>query len=123
MLTVEARLIAVALGLLVGPLSREAAAQASNPNVLWQIVHGQCIPDEQQHGVPKPCAEVDLAGGFAVLKDIAGASQFLLIPTTEVGGIEDPSLLVPLARNYFAEAWQARGFVEKALGTRCPAIC
>src|ERR1700730_10956838 len=75
-LTVDARWIAVALGLLVGLLSRDVAAQASNPNVLWQIVHDKCVPDEQQHGDPKPCAEVDLAGGFAVLKDIAGASQF-----------------------------------------------
>ena len=119
-LTVDARWLAVALGLLVGLLCRDAAAQASNPNVLWQIVHDKCVPDEEQHGDPKPCAEVDLAGGFAVLKDIAGASQFLLIPTTEVGGIEDPSLLAPLARNYFAEAWRARGFVEKALGHAMP---
>ena len=119
-LMVNVRWLAVALGLLVGLLCRDAAAQASNPNVLWQIVHDQCLPDEQQHGDPKPCAEVNLAGGFAVLKDIAGASQFLLIPTTEVGGIEDPSLLAPLARNYFAEAWQARSFVEKALGHTMP---
>src|SRR5580704_2477877 len=103
-LTVDARWIAVALGLLAGLLPRDAAAQASNPNVLWQIVHGQCIPDEQQHGDPKPCAEVNLASGFAVLKDIKGASQFLLIPTTEVGGIEDPLLLAPFARNYFASS-------------------
>jgi CDP-diacylglycerol pyrophosphatase len=119
-LKVNGRWIAVVLGLLVGLLSRDAAAQASNPNVLWQIVHGQCVPDEQQHGDPKPCAEVDLAGGFAVLKDIAGASQFLLIPTTEVGGIEDPLLLAPFARNYFADAWQARSLVEKALGHAMP---
>ena len=119
-LKVNGQWIAVVLGLLVGLLSRDAAAQASNPNVLWQIVHGQCVPDEQQHGDPKPCAEVDLAGGFAVLKDIAGASQFLLIPTAEVGGIEDPSLLAPFARNYFADAWQARSLVEKALGHAMP---
>src|ERR1700726_2578259 len=100
-LKVNVRWIAVALGLLVGLLSRDAAAQASNPNVLWQIGHEKCAPDRQQPGDPKPCAEVDLAGGFAVLKGIAGASEFLLIPTTEIGGIEDPSLLAPLTRNYF----------------------
>jgi CDP-diacylglycerol pyrophosphatase len=119
-LTVGARWIAVGLGLLVGLLSHDAAAQASNRNVLWQIVHDQCVPEEKQHGDPKPCAEVDLASGFAVLKDIKGATQFLLIPTTPVGGIEDPSLLAPLARNYFADAWQARSFVEKALGHAMP---
>jgi CDP-diacylglycerol pyrophosphatase len=119
-LTVDAWWIAVALGLLAGLLSRDVAAQASNPNVLWQIVHDKCVPDEEQHGDPKPCAEVNLAGGYAVLKDIKGASQFLLIPTTQVGGIEDRSLLAPFARNYFADAWQARSFVEKALGHAMP---
>ena len=94
----------IAAGLLVGLWSHGAAAQASNPNVLWQIVHGQCVPDQQQHRDPKPCAVVNLAGGFAVLKDISGATQFLLIPTAEIGGIADPSLLAPLARNYFADA-------------------
>jgi CDP-diacylglycerol pyrophosphatase len=119
-LTVDARGVAVALGLLAGLLCRDAAAQASNPNVLWQIVHDQCVPDEQQHGDPKPCAEVALAGGYAILKDIKGATQFLLIPTTQLGGIEDRALLAPIARNYFADAWQARGFVEKALGRAMP---
>jgi CDP-diacylglycerol pyrophosphatase len=119
-LKVDPRWLAVALGLLVGLLSRDATAQASNPKVLWQIVHDQCVPGQQQHRDPKPCAEVDLAGGYAVLKDIKGATQFLLIPTTQLGGIEDRSLLAPFARNYFADAWQARSFVEKALGHAMP---
>ena len=105
--------------MLIGLWSHGAAAQASNPNVLWQIVHGKCVPDQQQHRDPKPCAVVNLAGGFAVLKDISGATQYLLIPTAETDGIEDPSLLAPLAPNYFADAWQARGLVEKASATRC----
>jgi CDP-diacylglycerol pyrophosphatase len=112
------RLIAAALGLFVGWLG--AVPAQADPNVLWQIVHGQCVPDERQHRDPKPCAEVDLGGGFAVLKDINGATQFLLIPTTEVGGIESRALLAPLASNYFADAWQARSFVEKTLGHAMP---
>jgi CDP-diacylglycerol pyrophosphatase len=118
--TVKARWIAVAMGLCIGLMSRDAAAQASNPNVLWQIVHGQCVPDQRQHRDPKPCAEVNLAGGFAVLKDISGATQYLLIPTKQIGGIESPWLLAPFAANYFADAWQARGLVEKALGHAMP---
>ncbi len=110
--------IAAALGLFVGLLG--AVPAHADSNVLWQIVHGQCVPDERQHGDPKPCAAVDLGGGFAVLKDINGATQFLLIPTTEVGGIESRALLEPLAPNYFADAWQARSFVEKALGHAMP---
>jgi CDP-diacylglycerol pyrophosphatase len=86
---------------------------AADPNALWQIVGGQCVPGEQQHESPKPCALVDLAGGFAVLKDIVGDTQFLLIPTTRVTGIESPEILAQGAPNYFEAAWQARHFVDE----------
>ena len=87
-----------------------APCSAADPNALWQIVGGQCVPDEQQHHSPEPCAAVDLAGGYAVLKDIVGDTQFLLIPTTRVTGIESPEILAPGAPNYFAAAWRARRF-------------
>src|SRR5580700_5042653 len=119
-ITVNTRWIAAASGLLMGLWSHDAAAQASNPNVLWQIVHDQCVPDQQQHRDPKPCDVVNLAGGYAVLKDIKGATQYLLIPTKQISGIESPELLAPFAPNYFADAWQARGLVEKALGHAMP---
>ena len=49
-------------------------ARAADPNALWNIVHGQCVPGERGHGDRSPCANVDLsageAAGFAVLKDI-----------------------------------------------------
>jgi CDP-diacylglycerol pyrophosphatase len=114
------RWVAAASAILAGFLLYSLAAHSANPNALWQIVHGQCVPDQQQHGDPKPCAEVDVAHGaargFAILKDIKGASQFLLIPTSRVAGIESASLLAPGAVNYFADAWTARSFTEKALG-------
>jgi CDP-diacylglycerol pyrophosphatase len=119
-----ARWIAAAAAIVLGFLLYSLSAHSANPNVLWQIVHGQCVPDEQQHGDPKPCAEVDLkdgvARGFAVLKDINGASQFLLIPTGRVDGIESASLLAPDAVNFFDDAWTARSFAEKALGRTMP---
>lgn len=99
-------------------------AHSANPNALWEIVYGECVPDQLDHRNPKPCAEVDLthgiADGFAVLKDIRGASQFLLIPTQRIGGIESRSLLKPGAVNYFDAAWTARSFAEKALGRAMP---
>ena len=119
-----ARWVAAASAILLGFLLYSLAAHSANPNVLWQIVHGQCVPDEQQHGDPKPCAEVDLKDGvprgFAILKDINGASQFLLIPTGRVDGIESASLLAPDAVNFFDDAWTARSFAEKALGRAMP---
>lgn len=117
------RWIAIALASCAGLLTHAVAAQA-DANALWNIVHGHCVPDEIQHGDPKPCAEVDLrdgvAGGFAILKDVRGATQFLLIPTRQVSGIESPSLLAPHAANYFADAWRARHFVDSALGHALP---
>jgi CDP-diacylglycerol pyrophosphatase len=119
-----ARWTAAVSAVVVGVFLSCLAAHSANPNALWQIVHGQCVPDEQQHGDPKPCAEVDLnsgaARGFAILKDIRGASQFLLIPTGRVGGIESASLLTPDAVNFFDDAWTARSFAEKALGRSMP---
>jgi CDP-diacylglycerol pyrophosphatase len=93
---------------------------AADPNALWQIVGGQCVPDEQQHQSPKPCEQVDLAGGYAVLKDIVGDTQFLLIPTTRVSGIESLEILAPGAPNYFEAAWQARHYVDERAHQQLP---
>jgi len=92
--------------------------------VLWHIVHDQCVPDEVSHAQPAPCAEVVLAGGvdhgFAVLKDKHGLEQYLLMPTEDITGIEDGRLLAPGAVNYFAAAWTARSLVEARLGHLLP---
>jgi CDP-diacylglycerol pyrophosphatase len=96
----------------------------ANGQVLWHIVHDQCVPDEISHGQPAPCAEVNLAGGvdygFAVLKDKHGLEQYLLMPTRDITGIEDPRVLAPGAVNYFAAAWTARTLVDARLGHPLP---
>jgi CDP-diacylglycerol pyrophosphatase len=90
-------------------------ARAADPDVLWKIVHDQCVPNQQQHNSPAPCMEVDLTGGVerghVVLKDIRGDTQFLVIPTARVTGIEDPALLAANAPNYWTPAWIARFYV------------
>ena len=87
--------------------------------VLWGIVNGQCVPDQTAHGQPAPCAAVSLADGaargYAVLKDRDGASQYLVMPTRLITGIEDPALLAPDAVNYFAPAWDAQSWVDGKL--------
>ena len=97
---------------------------AADPNALWTIVNGQCVPDQRSNDDPAPCALVDLDGGeprgYAVLKDLVGATQFLLIPTERVAGIESPQILAPDAPNYFADAWRARSFVEQRAGRELP---
>jgi len=92
------------------------AARAASPDALWNIVHGRCVPNQQLHNAPSPCTSVSLAGGeahgYAILKDIKGASQFLLIPTDRITGIESPKILADDAPNYFAAAWAARSGTE-----------
>ena len=91
-----------------------------NGQVLWRIIHDQCLPDQRDHGDPKPCVAVSVkdgeAHGYVVLKDRAGIAQHLLMPSAKVTGIEDPAVLAPDATNYFAKAWEARRFVAEKLG-------
>ncbi|WP_250535370.1 CDP-diacylglycerol diphosphatase [Caballeronia sp. AZ10_KS36] len=105
---------AVALGLACSP------ARAANSDALWQIVHDRCVPAADGARIEQPCAEVNVAGGYAVLKDIVGVAQYLLIPTARVSGIESPALLEPDAPNYWRDAWNARHYVEDALRRRLP---
>jgi CDP-diacylglycerol pyrophosphatase len=101
-----------------------AGAQAADPSALWKIVHGKCVPHDEAARDPSPCSLVDIAGGadkgFAVLKDINGAFQFLLIPTARIGGIEDPAVLAPDETNYWRAAWQNRSFVEGRVHATLP---
>lgn len=83
-------------------------------------MHDQCVPDQQARADPAPCSQVNLDGGYAVLKDLVGATQFLLIPTERISGIESPVLLNPNAPNYFEAAWEARKFVDDRAGVDIP---
>jgi len=107
---------AIRAAALLGLLLASPALRAAQPDALWKIVHGRCVPNQQLHGTPSPCASVSLAGGeakgYAILKDIKGASQFLLIPTDRITGIESPKILADDAPNYFAAAWAARSGTE-----------
>lgn len=118
------RWFAVAAALVALLLLPGAKPSVFNPNALWKIVHEQCVPNQQQHGDPKPCAEVDLKDGvdrgYAVLKDLNGPTQYLLIPTARIVGIESPELQTPGTTNYFAAAWDERRLVEKTLGHELP---
>ena len=101
------------------------AGQANaDPNALWTIVHDQCVPDQEASSDPAPCSLVDLdageSGGYAVLKDLVGATQFLVIPTDQISGIESPILLEPDAPDFFAAAWRARSFVDARAGVDIP---
>lgn len=88
----------------------------ANPNVLWNFVSQQCVPNQQQHGRPDPCIEVNEKSGFVVFKDMNGPLQYLLMPTARVTGVESPLLLETSTPNYFEQAWQARHFMADKYG-------
>ena len=125
--TVELRKFALGLStILCCSVAMLAAVAQTNSarDALWQIVSTMCVPDQTQHRDPKPCSEVNLREGddhgFAILKDIRGETQFLLIPTARISGMESPAVLAPNAANYFAEAWEARSYVSAALHQNLP---
>jgi CDP-diacylglycerol pyrophosphatase len=88
-------------------------------NALWEVVHNVCVPGQLQIHDPKPCLKVDLNGGidrgFAILRDPRGGTQFLLIPTTRISGIESPIVRKLDAANYFADAWEVRTNINETL--------
>ena len=89
-------------------------AQA-DPNALWQIVDLDCVPAARTTGKTGICATVNLPGRYALLRDRNGVAQHLLIPTDRLSGVESPALLAPYAPNYWADAWDARRYVEETL--------
>jgi CDP-diacylglycerol pyrophosphatase len=122
--------LAVLLGFFTLACTRPGAAGLRAPpphpngQVLWHIVHDQCVPDQQQNGRPAPCMEVSSGqgsdSGYAVLRDKHGAEQYLVMPTVEITGIEDARLLTPGAPNYFADAWRAQTYVDALIGKTMP---
>lgn len=102
-----------------------AKTHHANPDALWHLIHDLCAPAAAQGRYPpSPCIEVDAPAGsanaYAVLKDMQGRYQYLVLPLARTTGIESPTLLTPDAPNYFADAWAARLYVEAALHHAVP---
>jgi CDP-diacylglycerol pyrophosphatase len=89
-------------------------------NALWRIVSEQCVPAARAGKAHNVCARVDLADGYALLKDRVGVAQYLLIPTARITGIESPALLLADGPNYWRAGWAGRTLVEDALGVPLP---
>jgi CDP-diacylglycerol pyrophosphatase len=94
------------------------------PNTLWEVVHNVCVPGQSEHHDPSPCLQVNLTGGiengFAILRDPRGGTQFLLVPTARISGIESPIVRGPGALNYFDIAWESRILINQALHLALP---
>ena len=115
-------LVAALFGAVAGAWAATVSAPAARADgtVLWRLVSQRCVPGQLARHDPAPCVLVHLDGGtergWAVLKDIRGVSQFLLIPTAKRTGIESPELLAEGEPNYFAAAWSQHDRVGAAMG-------
>lgn len=114
--------VCMAVPLLAGAADNAlpASERHANPNELWHLIHDLCEPAAVRGRYPpKPCIEISAPSGsanaYAVLKDLRGRYQYLVLPLARITGIESPALLVPGAPDYFADAWAARLYVEAAL--------
>jgi CDP-diacylglycerol pyrophosphatase len=112
-----------------GALAATPAAPTTTPSphhassdTLWRIVHDRCVPHQAQAHDPAPCAAVSPPGrwGYALLKDLAGPAQFLLIPSERITGIEDFRLLQPGGGRFWVAAWNGRDQLERRMGGKVP---
>lgn len=104
----------------LGALAAHATeVHGEDRNALWTQIHDVCAVKAGQHVYPpSPCIDVHTGvNGYAIFKDRHGRYQYLLLPLARIPGIESPTLLEPAAVNYLALAWNARLYVEAALGT------
>lgn len=111
------RLITLLLFILISGLVIAAIHLQKNSDALWQIVSDKCEPNQRAAGMPAPCQRVDLKNGYALLKDLNGPLQYLLIPLAKIAGMESPALLEPATPNFFAFAWRSRAQLAVRRGT------
>ena len=111
------RLVAVLLALIVVGMLAAALHFKKNSDALWQIVSEKCLPHQRSSGDPAPCQRVDQPHRYAMLKDMNGPLQYLLIPLDKITGIESPRLLQPTTPNYFALAWHERTLPAQRRGS------
>ncbi len=105
--------------LLVVLAAEPSASAAPEPlSVLWPSVQ-YCLAPQHDAGAPA-CFLTDKARGYALLKDIRGPTQVLLVATDRRYGIEDPRIEAPDAPNYFAAGWAARRCVSRLAGHDVP---
>lgn len=111
------RLVAVLLVLVIAGMLAAALHFKKNSDALWQIVSEKCLPHQQSGGEPAPCQRVDQRHRYAMLKDMHGPLQYLLIPLDRITGIESPGLLQSATPNYFALAWDERTLLAQRHGS------
>ncbi|MGP3591282.1 CDP-diacylglycerol diphosphatase [Vagococcus sp. WN89Y] len=94
--------------------------KSGNPDALRQKVFGQCLPNARENRSPAPCEQVNLQGGYVLMKDRNGPLQYLLMPTYRINGTESPLLTQANTPNFFWQAWQSRDIMSETRGSAVP---
>ena len=90
----------------------------STRDALGAVVDG-CALNKNISGSAFPCVAVEQElphSAYALLRAPNNRTEYLLVPTAPISGIEAPALLEPTGGLYWQAAWQARDAVAAALG-------
>lgn len=122
--SIHARIVLAIIALLLAVFVVISRRQMTQADALWENVHERCVPNTLANRIPSPCVRVMLTAGeeagFAVWKDSVGNSQYLVIPTKRISGIESSEILFPNATNYFGDAWTVTTLVDQQLHQKLP---
>jgi len=116
-------ILSLVLLVIAGIIAPIIFVQSSHANALWNIVQ-QCEVNLSAHKPPTPCVSIEMtpgrSGGVAVLKDKVGNTQYLVLPTAKITGIESPVLWSTGATNYFARAWDTTVLIDQRVDYTLP---
>lgn len=109
-------LLLLVLALMLANIAIPAPARAADPDALWHKVVEVCLKSDPQQDRQNPCDVVRPDADFLLVKDICGPTQYLLLPTHRLSGIESDELAT--APNYFRFAWEERDWVGVRAGRK-----
>src|SRR5260221_2319725 len=108
------RALTLLLGLTLAPMTLTPPAWAADPDALWTKVVQVCLKSDPHLDPANPCDVVAPEADFLLVKDLCGPTQYLLLPTHRLSGIESDELAK--APNYFQLAWEHRTWVSQRVG-------
>jgi CDP-diacylglycerol pyrophosphatase len=109
-------LLLIVIGVTSGAISD---AKAADPDALWKHVVEVCLKSDPRTDAANPCDVVAPQADYLLVKDICGPTQYLLLPTHRLSGIESEELAS--APNYFQLAWAQRDWVSRRAGRQVTA--
>lgn len=94
--------------------SLSAEPARADADALWNKVVQVCVKSDPAKDSANPCDAVDRRAGYVIVKDLCGPTQYLMLPSKRLSGIESEDLA--RAPNYFAAAWNNRHWVAQRAG-------